>query len=96
VAFVRLAFFPGGTADQFAALADAVGEIPEAAERILFAAGPVPGGWQVVQVWRSQADLDAFNRAVFLPARERVGAAGLPVQPQVIDFETVLCSVPAG
>lgn len=87
MAFVRLAFFPGGTAAHYRALGEAIGENTVPPGRLLFAAGPVTGGWQVVQVWTGREDLDAFNAAVFLPALARVHD-GFPNPPEVTDFET--------
>ena len=57
--------------------------------RLVFAVGEVAGGLQVVQVWTSRAALDAFNAAVFLPALARLGGAGFPAPPTVVDFETL-------
>lgn len=88
MAFVRLAFFPGGTADHYGVLARAIGEIPAPAGRLLFAAGERDGGWQLVQVWASRDALDAFNRDVFFPALAAVGPGGFPAAPQVTDFDT--------
>ena len=91
MAFVRLAFFAGGTAAQYEALAAALAGSPVPPDRLLFAAGPVAGGWQVVQVWRSREAPDAFNAAVLLPALRRLGDRGFPRPPHVTDLEpTVL------
>lgn len=87
MAFVRLAYFPGGTADQFAAVSAAVGPVEPPADRLVFAAGEVDGGWQVVQVWTSREALEAFNRTVFRPAVAAAGGRGFTAQPVVVDFE---------
>lgn len=68
MAFLRLAFFPGGTAEHWAAVVQAVGDIPPPKGRRAFAVGPVDDGWQVKQWWDTREDLEGFNRAVFLPA----------------------------
>jgi len=44
------------------------------------AAGEGPNGWTVVDVWKSEADFDAFQRSQLGPAIQRVG--GLP-QPKI-------------
>ncbi|GAA4990103.1 hypothetical protein [Kineococcus glutinatus] len=90
MAFVRLAFFPGATREHFAAVEAAVGDVAPPPARRLFAAGPVPGGWQVVQVWRTAADLEEFNRTVYLPALRRLGAPPWPQPPQVTDLEAAV------
>ena len=91
--FVRLAFFPGGTAEHYAAL-QAVVDAPAPPERYFFAAGPVDGGWQVVQAWRSQEDLEAFNDAVLVPAYAALGGPPFPQPPAVTDFTSVQTAPP--
>ena len=87
MAFVRIAFFPEATAEHYAALAAEIGEAPAPAARILFAAGPGDGGWRVVQVWQTAADLESFNQAILLPAMRRLGSRGFPLPPQIVDFQ---------
>lgn len=89
---VRLAFFPGATRAHFDRLADELAGAPEPAARVLFAAGPVDGGWQVVQVWETRDDLDAYNAEHFLPALRRIGPAAFPAPPQVTDVVPELVS----
>jgi hypothetical protein len=89
MAFVRLALFPDATREHYDCLARAMSHAPIPAERLLFAAGPVEGGWQVVQVWTSKAHLDDFNRAVFFPALAALGGSPFPAPPVVTDFEPV-------
>ena len=89
MAFVRVAYFPGATAEQYAALREALAAAPVPRARLLFVAGPTDGGWQVVQVWESRADLDAYNQEWFLPALRTVGDRGFPGPPAVTDMETV-------
>ena len=93
MSFVRLAFFPDSTRQQYDALAAALPPGPVPRGRLLFAAGPVRGGWQVVQVWSSRELLEDFNRAVFRPALDRAGSAGLSTTPVVTDFEPVALSL---
>lgn len=89
VTIVRVAFFPGGTEEHYRRLAEVMGDRIPPAGRLAFACGPVPGGWQVVQVWQSRAALDAFNSAHLFPAFRRLGAGGFPEPPQAVDFEPV-------
>ncbi len=88
MAFVRLAFFPGGTEEHYLALARELEAAPVPSARQLFAAGPVPDGWQVVQVWDSREQLVQFNEAWLFAAMERTGSAGFPSAPEVVDFFT--------
>ena len=94
MAFVRLAFFPEGRQAHYDALAQALAQVPVPQGRLVFAAGPADGGWQVVQVWSSRQELDAFNAAHLVPALRAVGAAGFPRPPRVTDFETAELSLP--
>jgi hypothetical protein len=96
VAFARLAFFPGATAEQYARLAAQVGDAGLAPDgRLVFATGQAPGGWQVVQVWTSYEALEAFNATVFFPALAALGAV-FPAAPVVVDFQTADLQVASG
>lgn len=91
--FVRLALFPDATLEHYDRLARAMSHAPAPAERLLFAAGPVEGGWQVVQVWTSKARLDDFNRAHFFPALAALGGSVFPAPAVITDFEPVDVSI---
>lgn len=89
MAFLRMAFFPGGTIEHWRVVAAGVGHAPLPPGRLAFASGPAPGGWQVMQLWNSRDALDRFNRDVYLPALARLGAGGFPQPPIVTDIATV-------
>lgn len=89
MAFVRLAFFPGGTERHYSAIGAELAGVEFPPGRLMFAAGPADGGWQVVQVWETRAQLDAFNQAHFLPALARAAGRAFPQPPRVTDFETL-------
>ncbi len=87
MAFARLAYFPGGTEEQHRAVAEALGGAHAEVEgRILFAAGPVEGGWQIVQIWESEEALGRFVENNLKPAFEKVGDRGYQAPPEVTDF----------
>lgn len=94
MAFVRLAYFPDALQGHFDALAAKMSEAPTPRGRLLFAAGPVRGGWQVVQVWSSEAELIEYNREYFLPVLASLGSQAFPSPPVVTDFEPAVLSVP--
>lgn len=94
--FVRLAYFPGASETVFASLHRALAEAPVPSSRLLFAAGPVPGGWQVVQVWDRKEALDEFNARWLAPALAGLGASGFPHPPVVTDFAAAEFSSSAG
>ena len=89
MAFLRLAFFPGGTAQHWAAVGQAVGDIDGPTARRAFAAGPAEGGWQVMQLWDTREDLERFNLDVYFPAVAKLGGMGFPQAPIVRDVSTV-------
>ena len=66
MAFMRLAFFPDGREDHWEAVVAEVGDVSAPVARRAFAAGPADGGWQVMQLWDTRADLEQFNNEVFL------------------------------
>ena len=87
MAFARVAVFPGGTQEQHEAVAEALGEAQTNAQgRILFAAGPVPDGWQIIQIWESQEQLDAWVNAYLGDAFAKAGSRGYAAPPQITDF----------
>ncbi len=85
--FIRVAHFPGGTREQYetidAAMGDAVNNAPG---RILFAAGGTPTGWNVVQVWESEEQLEAWVQQHLGAAFAKVGDRGYPAPPEISDF----------
>ena len=90
--FLRIAYFAGATREHFERLA---GELPSETPRgrLVFAAGPVAGGWQVVQLWLSRDLLDTFNRDTFFPGLGRLGASAFPSPPVVTDVEPAMLSL---
>lgn len=89
MAFMRLAFFPDGRENHWDAVVAEVGDVSAPVARRAFAAGPAEGGWQVMQLWDTRADLDQFNDEVFLPAMARLEGRGFPQPPTVRDVDTV-------
>lgn len=84
--FVRMAYFPKGGAEHYAALAAELADVATPSARLVFLAGPRDDGWQVVQAWQDRESMDAFNAACLLPALARLGARGFPEPPVVHDF----------
>lgn len=84
--FIRLAFFEGVSSQQVEAVAQELAQTPVPLGRRFFAAGPVDGGWQIVQAWDSKESLDKFNAEWFFPALARLGDDPLG-RPIVRDLE---------
>jgi hypothetical protein len=74
---------PGMTEDMYDGMAAAL--LPLLAQRpgfIAHAAWPVAGGWQVMEIWESEADHDSWAKDVVLPAMpEGIDPPELTVQP---------------
>ena len=74
---------PGMTEDMYDGMASAL--LPLLAQRpgfIAHAAWPVAGGWQVMEIWASEADHDSWAKDVVLPAMpEGIEPPQLTVQP---------------
>lgn len=88
MAFARIALFPGGTEEQHRAIVEALGDAHADAEgRILFAAGPAPEGWQILQVWESRDQLERWVQANLGQAFASVGDRGYPAPPRISDVE---------
>ena len=62
---------------------------------MLFAAGPAPDGWQILQVWESRETMDAWVEAHLGPAFAHAGSRGYPAPPQITDVELTEVIVPS-
>jgi len=90
MAFVRIAKFPGGNEKHHRAIVEALGaSYEDCPGRVLFAAGPVEDGWQIVQVFESEGALDRFVQEHLGAAFAQVGDRGYPAPPEIVDFTTV-------
>ena len=74
---------PGMTKDMYDGMASAL--LPLLAQRpgfIAHAAWQVAGGWQVMEIWESEAEHDSWAREVVIPAMpQEIGPLKLTVQP---------------
>ena len=88
MAFARLALFPQGTQQQHEAIVEGLGDAyAHAPGRLLFAAGPTPDGWQIMQIWESQAQLEQWVQDHLGRAFAHAGSRGYPNPPTVTDFD---------
>ncbi|HEY4451514.1 MAG TPA: hypothetical protein VGN13_07965 [Solirubrobacteraceae bacterium] len=53
---------------------------------IVHAAGPVDGGWGVIDYWESRGQFDAFVQERLMPGLQGVGDEGFPSPPDVKEF----------
>ncbi len=56
--------------------------------QLFHVAGPIPGGWSVVDVWESQEAFDRFLQAKLGQALQEAGIA--PPQPKVVPVHNML------
>lgn len=75
MAIATLFEMPGGTKEQYDQVRREVGLTGSqlAPGQLVHFAGPVEGGWQVVNVWESQEAADKFNTEKVNPARQKAG-----------------------
>jgi hypothetical protein len=57
-------------------------QIKKQAGFIAHAGCPIPGGWEVVEIWESQAHFDAWINGVVLPAAGPAGMAPTSIEVQ--------------
>lgn len=79
--------FEGGNAEGYDAVVQEMGLTGQPASAvaglIFHAAGPMPTGWRVIDVWESEADLKRFQQERLLPAAAKVGGMPRPPRMQV-------------
>lgn len=86
--FARLALFPEGTQQQHEAIVEGLGDAyAQAPGRLLFAAGPTADGWQILQVWENQEQLEKWVQDHLGRAFAHAGSRGYAHPPTITDFE---------
>ena len=86
--------FPGVTQEQYDAVLEQLnlgGRMPPGG--ISHAAGPIEGGWRVVDVWESQEAFDIFLRERLEQATQTVGLAPPEVEVWLV-YSTLEPAVP--
>lgn len=79
--------FEGGTQDQYDALHGHMGIDDDPPEGLIFhAAGPIDGGWGIIDFWQSREHFDAFLGARLGPATQELGERAFQGQPDVKEF----------
>lgn len=77
----------GGTAEMYDALDGGMNIDADPPEGLIFhAAGPIEGGWGILDFWESRAHFDRFQESRLGPAMA-AGGGDLPAAPQdVVEF----------
>jgi hypothetical protein len=79
--------FDGGTQENYDAahaVMDTEANPPEG--MIVHSAGPVDGGWGVLDFWESRDAFDRFVGERLMPRLQELGARGFPNPPDVKEF----------
>ncbi len=79
--------FEGGTQEQYEAThshMDVSGNPPDGL--IFHAAGPVEGGWGVIDFWESREQFDRFVSGRLQPAVGELGERAFPGAPDIREF----------
>jgi hypothetical protein len=76
--------FDGGTQQQYDAINGHMGIVADPPQGMIFhSAGPIDGGWGVIDFWESREHFDRFARERIGPA---VAAASAAVEPDIREF----------
>lgn len=79
--------FAGGTQEQYDAVHQHMGFEQNPPPGIIsHCAGPIDGGWGVIDVWESREAFDSFIGGRVQPAMQELGDGGLPGPPDVKEF----------
>ncbi len=79
--------FDGGTQEQYDAIhsqMDVDGDPPEGL--IFHSAGPIEGGWGVIDFWESREAFDSFAQSRLQPTSQELGDRGMPGPPDIKEF----------
>ena len=60
---------------------------PVSGQALVHSAGPVEGGWGVIDFWESREAFDAFVADRLMPRLQGLGDKGFPSPPDVKQFE---------
>ena len=79
MAIAQLMVLPGGTKEQYEQVIHEIGVTGSqlAPGQLVHIAGPVEGGWQVVNVWESQEAGEKFFKEKVTPAAQKAGLSNL-------------------
>jgi hypothetical protein len=81
--------FAGGTQEQYQAVHDTVNAsspLGRADGLLVHSAGPIDGGWGVIDFWESRQAFDSFVAERLMPRLQGLGDRGFPNPPDVKEF----------
>jgi len=79
--------FDGGTQDQYDAVHGRLGVDDNPPEGMIFhSAGPIEGGWGIIDFWESREHFDRFQSAQLGPALQELGDRAFQGPPDIKEF----------
>jgi len=79
--------FDGGTQEQYDAIHRHMGVDANPPQGMIFhSAGPIEGGWGVIDFWESRAAFDSFAQSQLMPAAQELGDRAFPGPPEIKEF----------
>ena len=81
--------FAGGTQEQYQAVHDTVNAsspLGRADGLLVHSAGPIDGGWGVIDFWESTEAFERFTQNKLMPVMQQLGDRGFPNPPERKDF----------
>ncbi|MGO8906167.1 MAG: hypothetical protein ACLQMH_11145 [Solirubrobacteraceae bacterium] len=79
--------FDGGTQEQYEAIHGRMNVDADPPQGMIFhSAGPIEGGWGVLDFWESRAAFDSFAQNQLMPAAQALGDQGFPSPPDIHEF----------
>lgn len=87
--------FTGGTEEQYRAVHSHMRIDENAPPGLIFhSAGPIDGGWRVVDFWESRAEFDKFLETGFGPAAHELGDRTFRTLPDIVECPVSSISKP--
>jgi hypothetical protein len=79
--------FAGGTQQQYDTVHGSMDIESDPPDGLIFhSAGPIDGGWGVIDVWESRDAFDGFVGGKLMPTLQSIGDQGFPAPPDVKEF----------
>jgi hypothetical protein len=79
--------FSGGTEDQYRAVHSKMDVETDPPDGMIFhSAGPIDGGWGVIDFWESRDHFDRFTEARLQPALGELGEDAFQAPPDIKEF----------
>ncbi len=79
--------FAEGTQEQYEAVNAQLGVEENLPDGMIFhSAGPIEGGWGVIDFWESREHFDRFQESRLGPAIGELGDRGMPGPPDIKEF----------